>query len=265
MRQRFAELGGIRTAWREAGEGPPIVALHGVPTSSELFLALWPHLQGVRMIAPDLLGHGDTAAPGTGRIDVAAYERHLDAFLASDAAPERFTLVVHDFGGVLGLDWAARHPERIDRLVVMSTIVRPTARWRVLCAGLYALNLLGGRSALAAAMARTLKRARTDSALLARFASPWTRRRVWRGLDHFSARAVRRAGEALSALRVPALAIWGEDDDVFPAHPHLADLRALAASAPLEIVRVPDCGHWSPLDAPEEVATAVRRFMETSR
>src|SRR5512143_2967404 len=99
--RRFCHAGGVRTAYLDAGAGDPVVAIHGVPTSSELFEPLLPALAGSRLLAPDLLGQGDTAAP-RGALGWDRYAAHLDAFLAA-VAPPRFDLVVHDMGGPLGL------------------------------------------------------------------------------------------------------------------------------------------------------------------
>lgn len=102
------DVAGVSTAYLDTGKGEPIVALHGIPTSSWLFEPLVPHLQGYRVIAPDLLGQGGTETPPHGRLVAAAYRRHLGVFL--DQLPiEPCHLLLHDFGGILGLAWAARH------------------------------------------------------------------------------------------------------------------------------------------------------------
>ena len=96
---------GIQTAYLDVGDGEPLVALHGIPTSSALFAPLLPRLAGYRLIAPDLLGQGRTEVPAHGRLGFAEYLNHLDVFLR-EVPPSVFHLLVHDFGGVLGMTWA---------------------------------------------------------------------------------------------------------------------------------------------------------------
>jgi len=107
--RRSVVLEGITTCYLDAGSGEPLVALHGIPTSSALFEPLVPFLKGYRLIAPDLLGQGDTDVPGTGPLGYAAYARHLRTFLEA-VPPPTFHLLVHDLGGILGLEWACDHP-----------------------------------------------------------------------------------------------------------------------------------------------------------
>jgi pimeloyl-ACP methyl ester carboxylesterase len=259
--RRFVEAAGVRTAYLDAGSGEPIVAIHGVPTSSELFEPLLPALGAFRVIAPDLLGQGETETPH-GPLGFSQYAAHLAAFLEA-AAPPRFDLVLHDLGGPLGLDWAARHPERVRRLVVLSTTVTAAARWAALWAMIDALELVGGAPAVRWAIVRLGKRRGAISPDLAeRWARPWTRRRVFRSLDLLAPWRLRDISARLAALRSPALLIWGTRDEVFPPSHARPLLEALPGSE-LELVR--RAGHWSMLDAPEEVGRAVASFLRGER
>ena len=124
-----ADVLGTSMAYVEAGEGDPIVLLHGNPTSSYLWRDVLPHLVPLgRCIAPDLVGMGDSAPlPGSGpmRYSFAEHRRHLDALLEQLDVRERVTLVVHDWGSGLGFDWARRHPDAVAGIAYMEAIVRP--------------------------------------------------------------------------------------------------------------------------------------------
>lgn len=258
MTARQTIVDGLRTAYFDVGEGVPIIALHGIPTSSALFAPLIPHMAGYRLIAPDLLGQGQTEVPRSGRLDFAAYFRHLKAFL-DDFAPPTFHLLVHDFGAVLGLAWAADHATRLQSIIVLST----TVTFSVRVAWLYAANLVLGRAALRWLMPWTLKRERVvPPETLREWARPWTRQRLLRGIDHFSPRRLRHVRQRLVFLTRPVLLIWGEDDEVFPTS-HADVLRRTLPQA--TFVTIPKCGHWAPLDAPHEVADLVRAFCSQSR
>ena len=109
---------------RETGEGAPIVFLHGNPTSSYLWRNILPAVGGPgRLLAPDLIGMGDSGKP-----DIAYtfddHSRYLDAwFDALDL--DDLVLVGHDWGGALAFDWAARHPGRVRGVAFTETIVKP--------------------------------------------------------------------------------------------------------------------------------------------
>jgi len=125
----FREVLGARMAYIEMGSGDPIVFLHGNPTSSYLWRNVMPHLEGLgRLIAPDLIGMGDSAKlpdSGPGRYTFAEHRRYLDALLAALAVDAGVTLVVHDWGSALGFDWANRHRGAIKGIAYMEAIVRP--------------------------------------------------------------------------------------------------------------------------------------------
>jgi haloalkane dehalogenase len=128
QKQRRRVLG-REMAYVEAGEGDPIVLLHGNPTSSYLWRNVLPHLQSRgRCIAPDLIGMGDSEKlpdSGPDSYRFVEHRRYLDALLESLDVHERVTLVIHDWGSALGFDWARRHPEAIKGIAYMEAIVGP--------------------------------------------------------------------------------------------------------------------------------------------
>jgi pimeloyl-ACP methyl ester carboxylesterase len=111
-----------RLAHREHGpeDGPVALLLHGYPESSFMWRDLMPAIAdaGWRAIAPDLAGFGDSEPdpPGT-------WERHMEAVerFRRELGIERCVLVVHDWGGLIGLRWACEHPEAVEALVISST------------------------------------------------------------------------------------------------------------------------------------------------
>jgi haloalkane dehalogenase len=115
-------------AWLEVGAGDPIVFLHGNPTSSYLWRDVIPHVAHLgRCLAPDLVGFGHSGKlepSGPDRYHFAEQRRHLDAWLAVAGVRERAVLVLHDWGSVLGFDWARRHAERVAGLAYLEAVVR---------------------------------------------------------------------------------------------------------------------------------------------
>lgn len=116
--------------YEEAGEGDPIVLLHGNPTSSYLWRSVIPELASLgRCLALDLIGFGRSGKPDVDYrfFDQAHYfAAWLDALDLYD-----ITFVGHDWGGALAFDWAAQHPERVRGIAFMETIVKPQtlAEW----------------------------------------------------------------------------------------------------------------------------------------
>lgn len=112
-----------------AGEGSPIVFLHGNPTSSYLWRNIIPHVSGLgRCLAPDLVGMGESGRSPAGRYRFADHSRYLDAWFDTLGLTSSVVLVLHDWGSALGFHWASRHPERVQAIAYMEAIVLPR-RW----------------------------------------------------------------------------------------------------------------------------------------
>ena len=125
---------GSRMAYHERGQGAPVLFLHGNPTSSYLWRDVVGELEGLgRLIAPDLIGMGDSAklaSPGPDTYRFATHRKYLWAFIdAVVPADESIVLVVHDWGSALGFDWANHHRDRVRGIAYMEGIVRPIASW----------------------------------------------------------------------------------------------------------------------------------------
>jgi haloalkane dehalogenase len=130
-------------AYVDVGEGDPFVFLHGNPTSSYLWRNVMPHLEGAgRLIAPDLIGMGDSAKlPDSGpeRYTFMEHRRYLDELLNQLGVSAQVTLVVHDWGSALGFDWSNRHRQAVKAIAYMESIVRPLtwAEWPEAVRGLF--------------------------------------------------------------------------------------------------------------------------------
>ncbi|MEM1433341.1 MAG: haloalkane dehalogenase [Pseudomonadota bacterium] len=127
--KKVAEIHGRRMSYVDEGEGDPIVFLHGNPTSSYLWRNVIPYLvpQG-RCIAPDLIGMGDSEKLPDSNADAYRFVEHrkyLDALLEHLGVTRNVTLVIHDWGSVLGFDWANRHRDAVQGVAYMEAIVRP--------------------------------------------------------------------------------------------------------------------------------------------
>ena len=134
LKKKTVDVLGSQMAYHERGEGAPVLLLHGNPTSSYLWRNVIPELEGRgRLIAPDLIGMGDSAKlsnPGPNTYRFVTHRKYLWAFIDAVIGPtESIVLVVHDWGSALGFDWANQHRDRVRGIAYMEGIPRPVAGW----------------------------------------------------------------------------------------------------------------------------------------
>jgi pimeloyl-ACP methyl ester carboxylesterase len=268
--EHISQIGELPVFWRSApapGEVKPDTPmdavplyLHGVPTSSDDWL---PFLERTGGLAPDLPGFGRSGKPGHFDCTIRGYGRFVEQYLDL-VEVERVSLVVHDWG-VVGLDFAQRHPERVARLVVMNAVpLLPGYRWHR-TARLWRAPLLG-ELAMGATTRRVLRRGSREAN-----ATPGPLPDAWLDsvLDHFDQGtqrailklyrgappdALARAGLDLGRLELPALVVWGLRDPYIPARFAGEYARALPNA---ELLELPDAGHWWWLDRPDAIERVV--------
>lgn len=255
------ELDGRPVFWRSApasGASVPLY-LHGVPDSSDAWVDFLARSGG---IAPDLPGFGRSYKPGSLSYTIEEYADFIESFLAL-AGVERVSMVVHDWGAV-GLAYAQRHPERIERLVVMNAVPFLAGyRWHR-TAKIWRTPLLGELS-MGTTNRFTLKQISRESN-----ATPGPMPESWREsvLSHFdqgTQRAILRlyrssppekleaVGSRLGELGVPSLVVWGMRDPYIPARFANGYADVLGA----RLLELPDAGHWAWLDRPDAVGSVV--------
>ena len=124
-RKRVAVLD-TEIAYVDTGEGDPVVFLHGNPTSSYLWRNVIPKVEGgVRCLAPDLVGMGDSGKAADGSYRFVDHVRYIDAWFDALGLTSNMTLVCHDWGSALAFHWAHRHSERVKGIAYMEAIVGP--------------------------------------------------------------------------------------------------------------------------------------------
>jgi haloalkane dehalogenase len=125
----YATIKGKRMAYVETGKGDAIVFQHGNPTSSYLWRNIMPHCEGLgRLIACDLIGMGDSDKlenSGPNRYTYAEHREYLYALWEEIGLGSKVVFVLHDWGSVLGFEWANRHSDRVQGVAYMEAIVTP--------------------------------------------------------------------------------------------------------------------------------------------
>ena len=255
-------------AYREAlpdGEpsGAPVVLVHGYPESSRMWLEVMDALAaaGRRCVAPDLYGLGDSGedAPTTFETNLTAFTALLEALEI-----ERAAVVVHDWGGFIGLAWASTHPAAVDALVISDTGFFSDGKWHEMGK---AMRDEQGEAVVAAidrdGFAAMLRSAGPfDDAAIDAYWAPFEDGRgrpstldFYRSMD-FEKLAPYEGG--LAELRVPTLLLWGEDDPFAP----LAAARRFEREIPgSELVAVEGAGHFVYTEQPERCAREIVAFL----
>ncbi|MEI7528962.1 MAG: alpha/beta fold hydrolase [Elusimicrobiota bacterium] len=275
--------GGAKMHYLDEGAGSPVVMLHGNPSWSFYYRSLALALRGKsRVIAPDHIGCGLSDKPGDEKYDYTLKSRvdDVEFLLDSIGVKEKITLVVHDWGGMIGLTYAVRHPERIEKLVILNTgaFFLPggksfPAALR-LCRTPIGALLIRGFNAFARATAWIgCKRGRMDKQLRDAYAAPynsWANRlATLRFVEDIPLAPGDKAypvvldtQEKLNSLSAkPMLICWGLKDFVFD-HYFLEQWQRRFPGA--ETHAFPDCGHYILEDAREEVTALVKRFVENA-
>ena len=275
---RFLELPAGRLHYVDEGSGPPVLFVHGTPTWSYE----WRHLIGAlaprwRCIAPDLLGFGLSDRPRDFPYTPEAHREVLAEF-AGRLGLDDVTLVVHDYGGPVGLPLCLDGPGRVRRLVLLNTWMWPldddpdlarkgrlagSAAGRLLyrrCNASLRLvmpHAYGDRRKLTPAVHRQY---------LAPFPIPDDRERVlWTLARALLGSSAYYAGLWARRERLrgrPALVVWGLADPALRPH-HLARWTNLFGPE-AHVVRLPSSGHWPHEEEPAIVRDALRQFLGAS-
>ncbi len=267
--ERSIELAGAPVFYREAPSGDvPALYLHSVPTSSDDWAEL---LEITGGLAPDLPGFGRSGKGGNLDYSLTAYADFVERFLGA-VQLDRVTLIGHGWGAAIGLIFAQRSPERVQRLTIIDGIPLldgfswpRVPRW-LRRPGVGEL-LMGSVSRRL--LARELRRGSATPAAWsdARIDAVWeqfdqgTQRAILRLYRSVDERSLAQAGAALERLEQPALVVWGEQDPWLD--PAFADAygRRLGNAT---VARVPGAGHWPWLDQPDLTAR-VGDFVATHR
>lgn len=275
LRLRHITLHGHEVGYRMAGSGPAVVLVHGLAGSSTTWQEVLPALaERFTVLAPDLLGHGESAKP-RGDYSLGAYASGLRDLMVA-LGIDRATFVGHSLGGGVALQLAYQFPERCERLVLVasgglgkevssflravslpgSELVMPVLLSGQMHGALDAINRWFGRRGLRmGATAREKWRSYSGlSETGGRMAFIHTVRSV---IDPMGQRVSARDRLYL-ASEVPTLILWGERDQIIPvAHAHAAH-ELIPGST---LVVLPGVGHFLPTDAAPQFVEAFEAFV----
>ncbi|MFE9579166.1 alpha/beta fold hydrolase [Nocardia sp. NPDC006044] len=295
---RYTEAAGFRQHYIDEGPADAdetLVLLHGQPTWGYL----WRHLIGPlgrarRVVVPDHMGFGKSATPADSDYLACDHVDNLEAILVEVLDLHRITLVLHDWGGPIGAAFALRHPDRIDRIVAINTVL-PLGQpgYRELMAGNHAdsawfrwaaaaeadgtlTEVLGnaGNTVIHAMLAlQTVTRPEIVTPTWIRaYASHFTDRAECLGAIRFPQQVVAPGPKpslpepdpaAAAAVRAkPAILLEGMQDTALLPRYIIPAFRAAFPDAP--VIELPNAGHFPQEDTPDAVLAALELFLQTT-
>ena len=282
FKSHFMEINGLKYHFLDQGEGDPVVMLHGNPTWSFYFRNLVKGLSSqCRTIVPDHIGCGLSDKPGIHQYDYRLKSRVDDVENLLDylGIDQNITLVLHDWGGMIGMAYALRHPERIRRFVIMNTAafllpegkalpvrlrlirnIKPFAELAVLGFNIFASG------ALFMASYKGLEKD-VKSGLVAPYNS-WNNRIAT--LKFVQDIPVKKKDPSYSLAKyvddnlyrlkhIPMLILWGEHDFVFDMD-FLLEWQRRFPDAKVKTFK--DGGHYVLEDAADKIIPMIRNFLK---
>jgi pimeloyl-ACP methyl ester carboxylesterase len=271
---KFMEVNGDRVAYRDAGDGEVLLLIHGMAGSSTTWRAVMPQLSTkFRVVAPDLLGHGESAKP-RGDYSLGAFAVWLRDFL-DELDIGRATVVGHSLGGGVAMQFVYQHPDYCKRLILISSgglgpDVGMILRLLSAPGAELVLPVIAPQPVLR--VGNKLRSWLTDAGVQSPRGAE-----VWSAYSSLSDRQTRQSflrtlrsvvdyrGQAVSALNrlqlraeLPVMAIWGERDSIIPVD-HAYTAHQARADTRLEVL--PGIGHFPQVEAPTEVVELIEDFL----
>lgn len=275
---KFLELHGDRVAYRDAGDGEALLLIHGMAGSSATWRAVMPQLsKKYRVVAPDLLGHGQSAKP-RGDYSLGAFAVLLRDLL-DELGITRATVVGQSLGGGIAMQFGYQHPDYCERMVLIGSgglgpdvgltlrllsapgaelvlpIIAPQA---VLNAGnrlgswLTSVGIQSPRGTEMWSAYSSLSDRQTRQSFL----------RTLRSVVDYRGQAVSALSKLQVAAEVPIMAIWGDNDKIIPVD-HAYAAQAARKDSRLEVL--PGIGHFPHVESPTEVADLIEDFIATTK
>jgi len=271
---RYLEQDGLRMHYVDEGSGSPILLLHGEPTWAFLYRKTIPALSAVgRTIVPDYFGFGRSDKPT--RIEDYSYDFHYASIerFAEDLDLRDATVLVHDWGGPIGLRLAVEHPDRVARLVILNTGIgagrAPSEEWLRFRAFVRRVgtDLVPGQLIRISAVAELADE--VVEAYNAPFPTPESKagvlafpEQVPTEMDHPNAVTMLDVRAALERWEKPALVLFSDSDPIFStvAAEHMAS--RIPGAGPAEFIA--GAGHFLQEEKGEEIAARIVRFLAES-
>lgn len=261
-------IDGYKIAFREQGEGSPVILIHGIPTNSLMWREIIPRLaKNHRVIAPDMLNYGQSEKPHSADVSINA-QSCMIVKLMDALGVRRADVVAHDIGGGVAQLIAVNYPEKVRKLVLMDSVCfdswpipefeplqKPEAE--------SGMSLNDFVSMMRGFMPNGVynKSAMTDE-IIDLYLAPWStedgKRAFFRNLRRLNKEYTQAIADELQRLPHQTLVMWG-DKDPFQKPEYAPKLVKAIPNA--ELVWIKDAGHWLIDEKPNEIGDHINQFL----
>ncbi|MBC8311894.1 MAG: alpha/beta hydrolase [Candidatus Marinimicrobia bacterium] len=250
---------------KSSGEGTPILFLHGVPDTHDIWNPIVAELESnYRCITPDWPGFGQSDSGETIDCSLDGHADFVNDLADALGLTEPFYLVAHDFGGISAMAFASKYPDRVRRLVISNAPFSPDYNWHFM-AKIWKTPLLGEFSMLtmnsiAFSISMQQGSEKLSKAHIKEMYSQLSSNmrkmilKMYRGMPEDSFKDW-QPKFLIATSQIPTLILWGEKDPYLPTW--------LAKSYGAEEVKYyPDSGHWAPAEEPTAFTQDLKRFLK---
>lgn len=271
FQEHFVSYKGMKMHYLDEGDGEIILALHGQPSWCFLYRKFIPVLDNYRFIAPDLLGFGKSDKPTDWK--EYSYQFHLDslAYFCEELDLKDVTLVVQDWGGLLGLGLLGQEPWRFKRVVIMNTFL-PVGKKLNFAFKLWVWYARYHPSLPAGKIIQFASHSKLDKRTIAAYDAPFPSRKYKAGAKAFPSLVPgdkdnpavpfqRKAREVLSTWNKPALVLFSDKDKVFSGLEKFFYKLIPTAKRQQSIV-IKNAGHFLQEEKGEEIAKYIDAFIK---
>jgi len=273
----FIDIDGLKYHYLDEGSGEPLVMLHGNPTWSFYYRNLVFGLrEKYRLVVPDHMGCGLSDKPQKYDYTLATHIDNLEKLL-DKLNLKNVTLVLHDWGGAIGMGWAVRHPERIKRIVVFNTaaFILPFLAFRInICRipvfgdiAIRGFNAFAGMAIYMACSKRERMTEKVKAGYLAPYSSYADRIATLRFVQDIPMKPEDNSYALVKSIekelwrfkKLPMMIVWGEKDFCF--NKYFLE-RWVHYFPDAEVKRLSDAGHYVVEDAHEQIVPWMMDFLK---
>lgn len=265
---RYTMIEGHRIAYKEMGQGQPLILIHGIPTNKLLWRNIMPELaKHYRVIAPDMLNYGESDMPEKADVSINAQTRILLKLMDALGIAQA-NIVSHDIGGGVGQLMAVNHPERVRRQVLIDSVCFDS--WpipefeKMLEPGVEASMSVED---FISTMRDFMPSGVHDSAvatesMIERYVGQWNsalgKAAFFRNMRRLNKEYTQAIAAELANIEIDTLVLWGDKDNFQkPKYaPQLAD-----AIPGARLIWIEDAGHWVTDEKPDKTLSHILEFL----
>ncbi|WP_298541572.1 haloalkane dehalogenase [uncultured Aquimarina sp.] len=270
-KENFIDFDNLKMHYIDEGKGETILALHGEPTWSYLYRKFIPSLKDYRFIAPDLIGFGKSdKIVGWKNYTFDLHFRSLEHFIQKLDLND-ITLVVQDWGGMLGLSLLAKYPERFKRVVILNTFL-PVGKKMSLFFKIWRMYAKYHPSLSISTILKRGSYQKLSKEVLDAYNAPFPNRKHKGGAVAFpllvpadkndpAVKPIQKARDVLSTWNKPALVLFSDKDKILGGLDKFF-YKLIPTAKEQQKIKIKDAGHFLQEEKGEEIAQYILKFMK---